>query len=353
MSLDPKKSVTKHIELSGTQKDFDALADVIRQAVKKLNVDLLPGDLDIPGRILLPKGKATQWEYKKLNKALGEFADGLTEEGDAVVDFGKTRITDKPEELIKDSPSLRKMNQHALGIHLGAGDIFKEDIVADLQTMLDPRTQLGRQAPLESIVPAWVYASDILLHKGKVPIGTFVKDKKMLEKIDEYPPDLAGSKSWAGRKKEGYNQAYFAILRVDKLYPMEMELKTKSGMWNKWIASRPVPDMMKLYKDQPPKNFGQLLERFAVYSAARAFGMKDAYLAPVFAGTNIDKRVGSKEHYADKILTSEAIKSKTGDKHKSEYATYMAFVVVGKGPTTTVDMGREKIDSAVELPGWD
>ncbi|MCK4815636.1 hypothetical protein KA005_07695 [bacterium] len=128
---------------------------------------------------------------------------------------------------------------------------------------------------------------------------------------------------------------------------------TKSGMWDKWIRSRPVPEMMSLYSGKPPKNFGELLERFAVYSTARAFGMKNAFLAPVFAGTDITRRVGSDQQYADKILISEAIKSQTGEKHRSDYATYMAFVVVGKGPTRTVDLGREKIESAVELPGWD
>jgi len=347
---------TKHIELSGTQKDFDALADVVRQAAKKINIDLLPGDLDIPGRILLRKkadGKATQWEYPKLNKALAEFADGLEEPGDAVVDFGKANITEKPEDLIRYSPTLRKMNQTAIGRNLGAGDIFKEDISFDLQSMLDPRTQLGRQRPITDMAPVWVYASDLVLHRGKVPIGIFVKNKKMLEKITDYPPDLAGSKGWAGTRKEGYNQAYFVILRVDKMFPMDMPLKTKAGMWDKWIGSRPVPDMMKLYRNKPPKNFGEMLERFAVYSTARAFGMKDAYLAPVFAGTNITQRVGSKQHYADKIVISEAIKSKTGSEQRSEYATYMAFVVVGKGATRTVDLGREPVESAVDLPGWD
>ena len=68
MSLDPKRGVkTKHIDFSGTQKDFDALADVIRQATEKINIDLLPEDLDIPGRISVrKKAKATQWAYPKL-----------------------------------------------------------------------------------------------------------------------------------------------------------------------------------------------------------------------------------------------------------------------------------------------
>lgn len=360
MSLDPKRGIkTKHIDISGTQKDFDALADVIRQAAMKVNVDLVPGDLDIPGRILIRKegkstdAKATQWEYPKLNKAMKEFADGLVEPGDAVVDFGKANITEKPEDLIEFSPTLRKMNQNATGKILGAGEIFKEDITSDLQSMLDPRDQLGREAPLSKMVPVWVYASDLVSHRGKTPMGMFVKDKKLLEKIDEYPPDLGSSKSWTGSRKDGYNQAYFVILRVDKQYPMDTKVRTKSGMWDKWIKSRPVPSMMSLYQGSPPKNYGQLLERFAVYSTARTFGMKDAFLAPVFAGTNITQRVNSSQGYDDKILVSEAIKSKTGKLSHSEYATYMAFVVVGKGATRTVDLGREPIQSAVELPGWD
>jgi hypothetical protein len=361
MSLDPKKGVkTKHIDISGTQKDFDALADVFRQAAAKTNIDLVPGDLDIPGRILIRKSgtlgkkeKATQWEYPKLNKAMTEFADGLVEPGDAVVDFGKTRITDKPEHLIKDSPTLRKMNQNATGKNLGFGDIYKEDITSDLNRMLDPKDALGRDGPMVKMVPVWVHVSDLVSHDGRTPIGLFAKDKKMLENIDDYPPDLAGDKSWSGYKKDGYNQAYFVILRVDKLYPMDAKLGTLPGLWDKWIRSRPVPAMMSLYKNSPPKNFGQLLERFAVYSTARTFGMRDAFLAPVFAGTNLTQRVGSSKDYADKIVISEAIKSQTGKLSHSEYATYMGFVVVGKGASRTVDLGKEPMVGATELPGWD
>jgi hypothetical protein len=358
MSLDPKRGIkTKHIELSGTQKDFDALADVMRQAVDKLNIDIVPGDLDIPGRIMVrtkgKKNRPTQWVYPKLAKALNEFAEGLTENGDAVVDFGKANITEKPEDLIRYSPTLRKMNQNSIGKDLQAGDIFKEDIIQDMQTMLDPRTQLGRQAPLTEMVPAWVYASDLILHRGKTPLGIFVRDTKMLERIDEYPPDLGGSMKWTGLGKEGYNQAYFVILRVDKLFPLEMPLRTKSGEWDRWIKSRPVPDMMKLYRGRPPKNFGAMLERFAVYTTARTFGMTDAFLAPVFAGSAVTQRFDSSANYADKILVSDAIKSKTGVKHTSDYATYLAFVVIGKGTTRTVDLGREPIQQAVDLPGWD
>jgi len=362
MSLDPKRDIkTKHLDISGTQKDFDALADVIRQAATKLNIDIVPGDLDIPGRILIrkderlkKKGKATQWEYPKVDRALEQFADGLIEQGDAVVDFGKTNITDNPEVLLKTSPTLRKMNQNATGRRLDAGDIFKEDITFDLQRMLDPRDQLGRESPLTQMVPLWVYANDLVLHRGKTPIGLFAKSTKTVEQIDTYPADLGASLKWSGIGKEGYNQAYFVILRVDKLYPLEMELRTKAGAWDSWIKSRPVPAMMSLYKGAPPKNFGQLIERFAVYTTARTFGMKDAFLAPVFAGTNATQRINSASGtYADKIVMSEAIKSKMSTVNKSEYATYLGFVVVGKGATRTVDLGREPVESATQLPGWD
>jgi len=353
MSLDPKKDLqTKHLDIYGTQKDFDALADILRQAANKVNLDLVPGDLDIPGRIFIRKDtEALQSAYPKVSKALTDFAKGLTEEGDAVVDLGKANITEKPEDLVKDSPTLRKMNQ-ILGKKLGVGDMFKEDVSSALNAMLDPKYQLSRDVPLTKMAPVWVYASDLVSHKGKTPLGLFIKDKKMLEKIEKFPADLGGNLAW-GSKKAGYNQAYFVILRTDKLYPMEMPLGTKSGQWDKWIQTRPVPSMMSLYKGSPPKNFGQLLERFAVYNTARAFGMTDAYLAPVFAGTNISRRINSTQNYADKILTSDAIKSKTGDAQHSEYATYMAFVVVGKGASRTVDMGREPMEGATELPGWD
>ena len=111
--------------------------------------------------------------------------------------------------------------------------------------------------------------------------------------------------------------------------------------------------MMSLYKGNPPKNFGELLERFAVYSTARTFGMRDAFLAPVYAWSNAKHRVGSvNQDYSDKMV-STVIKSKTGQQGISEYPTYMAFVVVGKGATRTVDLGRDASQAATELPGWD
>lgn len=369
MSLDPKRGIkTKHLEISGTQKDFDAIADVMRQAMDKLNIDLVPEDQDAPGRISLRRtGKVTQWEYPKLHKALDDFIEGLTEPGDAVVDFGRPAITEKPEDIIKASPTLRKMNQTAIGKNLGIGTMEKEDVLNDMEMMLDPSLSGARRNPLFSMVPVWVYASDLIAKRGNIPIGMFVKDKETLNRLKEYPPDLGGGKEWSGLSKEGYNQAYFVILRADKLFDMNMPLRTKSGEWDRWIQSRPVPDMMKMYKGAPPKNYGELLERFAVYSVAKTFGLKDAFLAPVYAGDELINKVGSTKNYDDKILISETVKAKTsggkilidrGTKSEtavsmSEYATFLGFVVVGKGAQRTVDMGKELSPGAAELPGWD
>lgn len=370
MSLDPRKGIkTKKVNISGTQKDFDALADFVRQAAKKTNVDLIPTDMDIPGRIQVRKGKdhnITQWVYPRLQKAMKDFAEALEDPGDGVVDFGKTKITDDPATIVQESPTLRKMNQLALGKALGVEDLFNEDIIEAFESMLDPTAPVTRsfegQGPLTRSVPIWVFAQDLLSNRGNVPIGTLPRNKEELEKITEVPPDLGGGMDWARTSKDKYNQAYFVILRLDKWLPEDAKLRTKSGEWDRWIKSRPVPEMMSLYRGRPPSNYGELMERFAVYTAARTFGLKDAYLAPIFAGESIGKKgdIGT----SSKWFISEAIKSKSptivqqyrgriGGPAMSEYATYVGFVVVGKGNPRTIDLGKEPQMSATEIPGWD
>jgi hypothetical protein len=353
MTLNPRKKKTKNLELSGTQKDFDVLSDVLEQAAERLNIDIYPADYDIPGRILLKRsGEATQWQYPKLSEALKAFANGLREGGDGTVAFESPQITDDPEKFVKDSPTLRLMNQTSVGKRLGVGQYIQEDIIGDFTAMLDPKTKGARMQPLSNMQPLWVYAKNITL-EGETPMGVVARDLNEIAKIKNYPADLNQATGlWKKAKKEGYNQAYFVVMRADKDYPMQMPLQSIPGAWNDWIKGRPVPKMMSVFGNKPPRNMGDYLERFAVYTTARTFGLKDAFLAPVFVGTPWDgRKVGSKKHFEDKILQTSPIKSRGAE--GSEYSTYYGFVVVGKGPRRTPSLGKEKTDSALDLPGFE
>ena len=360
MSLNPRKSKTKNLELSGTQKDFDVLADVLEQAAERLNIDIYPKDYDIPGRILLKSGKeATHWQYPKLSEALKSFAEGLREGGDTTVAFESPQITDDPEKFVKDSPTLRLMNQTSVGHNLGVGQYIQEDIIEDFDTMLDLKTEGARKQPLSKMKPLWVYAKNIAL-EGGTPVGTVAQDLHTLAKIKDYPADLSKTKGfWKKAKKEGYNQAYFVVMRADKDYPMEMKLGSIPGEWNKWLKSRPVPNMMSHFGGKPPQNMGDYLERFAVYTTARTFGMTDAFLAPAFVGRQWDgKKVRSggesqtaiAKYFNDKVLQTEPIKSKGS---AGDYSSYYGFVVIGKGPRRTPSLGKEETPSALDLPGFE
>jgi hypothetical protein len=352
MTLNPKKNKTKNLEFYGTQQDFDVLADVLEQAAERLNVDIYPKDIDIPGRIVLNReGDATQWQYPKLSSALQAFANGLRGGGDDTVTFETPQITDDPKKIVKDSPTLRLMNQTSVGKHLGVGTYTKEDILRDFTEMLDPRKGGARIQPLTQMVPTWVYARNIVM-EGDTPIGVVARDLETLAKIKDYPADLNMSRGlWSKVKKEGYNQAYFVIMRAEKDFDINMPTPTISGEWNRWIRSRPVPATMRMFRDKPPRTMGDYLERFAVYSTARTFGLKDAFLAPVFVGERWDgKKVGSSKDFADKILKTEPIKTKGSS---GEYATYYGFVIIGKGPKRTPSLGKEKPDSPLDLPGFD
>jgi len=353
MSLNPKKNTTKHLEITGTQKDFDVLADVLKQAAERLNVDIYPEDIDIPGRITLKKqGKATQWQYPKLSKALHAFAAGLKDEGGGVVNFESPQITDEPKEVVLNNPTLRLMNQTSVGKRLGVGQFIKEDILGDFDKMLDNRTSGARSHPLLKMSPTWVYAKNIALDSG-VPVGTVARDLKTLAKIKQYPVDLNKMSGWKEMKKEGYNQAYFVIFRADQDFPLEMPLATLPGEWDRWVKQRPVPKSLSHFVGKPPRNMGDYVERFAVYTTARTFGLTDAFLAPVYVGAKWDgQKVGGGKLLTDKILMTEPIKSKGGG-DMSDYATYYGFVVVGKGRQRTPSLGEEKPDMALDLPGFE
>jgi hypothetical protein len=355
MSLNPRKMKTKNFEISGTQKDFDVLGDILEQAADRLNIDIYPGDYDIPGRILLRKQvskdgtKATHWQYPKLSNALKAFAEGLRGEGDGTVNFESPQITDDPKDIVLDSPTLRMMNQTAAGTRLGVGQYIQEDIIADLTAMLAPTTIAARKQPLLSMNPTWVYAKNIVLD-GSTPIGVVARDLETLAKVKNYPADLnKPSGFWKKVKAEGYNQAYFVIMRADKDVPLNMPLQSIPGEWDKWLKKRPVPRMLSLFVNSPPRTMGDYLERFAVYTTARTFGLKDAFLAPPFVGSSWDgRKIGSKKHFEDKILMTEPIKTRGG-----EYPTFYGFVVVGKGLTRKPDLGKERTSGALDLPGFE
>lgn len=352
MSLDKRSIKTKVVTIKGTQKDFEALADVLEQASDKFNIDLYPTDKDIPGRISVKTGKVQRIIYPRMDKALKEFASGIVESKDTVVDFGDIPITGDPDEIVRRSPTLRLMQQIATGKYEGIGTrLVKEDTMLEMETMIDTGSRQTKNVkPLTEIQPKWVYASTLTLHEGEAPVDFVPKDLKQLAMLKKYPPDLNKSDFWSFGKKD-YNRAYFVVLRVDKTLPMSLGIRTKPGEWNKWVSSRPVPDSMRLFKHRPPRNFGEMLERYSVYVTARTFGLKDAYLAPVLAGKSFKDKVGSKAGFTDKIFETEPLKSK--EKGGSEYPTFYAFVVVGKGRYKTIGLGEEKIPEALDLPGFD
>jgi len=352
MSLDKRRIRTKLVKLHGTQKDFEALADVLQQASDKLNIDLFPKDKDIPGRITVKTGKIQRIIYPRMDKALKEFASGITESEDVVVNFGDIGITGDPDEIVRRSPTLRQMEQIAHGKYMGIGSrLIKEDTMLELETMIDAGSRQTKNAkPLTEVEPKWIYASTLTLHEGEAPTSFVPKNLAQLAKLKKYPPDLNKSDFWTFGKRD-YNRAYFVVLRVDKTLPMSLGIRTKPGEWAKWVASRAVPDSMRLFKHRPPRNFGEMLERYSVYVTARTFGLKDAYLAPVFASKSFKDKVGSRTGFTDKIFETAPLKSK--EKGGSEYPTFYAFVVVGKGRYKTIGLGEEKLPEALDLPGFE
>jgi len=352
MSLDKRRIRTKIVTIKGTQKDFEALADVLQQASNKLNIDLYPADKDIPGRITVKTGKVQRIIYPRMDKALKEFASGIVESTDTVVNFGDVPITGDPDEIVRRSPTLRQMEQIATGKHMGIGSrLVKEDTMMEMETMIDTGSRQTKNVkPLTEVKPKWVYASALTLHEGEAPTTFVPKDLSQLDKLKKYPPDLNKSDFWSFCKTD-YYRAYFVLLRVDKTLPMSLGIRTKPGEWDKWVSSRPVPDSMRLFKHRPPRNFGEMLERYSVYVTARTFGLRDAYLAPVFAGKSFKEKVGSKMGFTDKIFETEPLKSM--EKGGSEYPTFYAFVVVGRGRYKTIGLGEEKVPEALDLPGFE
>lgn len=361
MSLNPfREKKTFRFIITGSSGDFDAIADIIETAAKQFNIDLYPEDVDVPGRIALRKGEGVSaWQYPRVGKVLKELPGALREDGDSSISFGGINIDDMDRSLILDNPTLRSMNEILSGNIMlaseherrtGRTNYMGEAVVDDLESMLNPmHPGLKTKVPLSSIDPQWVYATSILQNEADIKAAT-VNNAKDLEKLEVYPPDFREADFWAKHGKpwkktdQGYNRAYFIILRTKKTYSLDMPINTIPGKWDSWIKTRPVPKSMEVYIGRPPKTFSDLLERFAVYTAARSFGLKDAYLAPATPGLkNWNRTTGS-----DKILAKETVAVKSHG--LIEYVNFYGFLVVGKGPRKVLDITRSKEEDDLGIP---
>lgn len=377
MSLPPVRdkteSETKTVSIIGTEKDMQALGDVLKQAKDMFNIDLNLDNNDMPERLTFRDLEILDAiAYPRTARVLRQTSDGLratATRNDIIApvstDFGNLDwLAQKPQNnfmIIKALQSVMNGRSIQGSPSLPAVLSSYGSITADLETMINrpyPPNMVYNVNTMglftHYIKPEWVKIQTVDVNPTTSERYRQLINANRPEQAEEeriagtaaYPADLTRiDASSRGRGGVVPTQAYYAAFRGSAAYDLQQRVNISRSQWDAFLRKYPR-DILANEQRSAPRNVGDLIETLMVINVASIMNMKRATVRPI-----IPTRPCIEVKAYDWV---EPVAAGQRPTRIPKTGVLYSTIVIGTGRPPQMGQGYDvgTINSIRQIPGW-